>query len=109
MPKLDMTLPSGVVNSDNSNGLMTDLCGTPVSELSVVDMALPTLTKHERPSRYDFAQPMADPLTPNVCSSLHTWWSMVSKPADKSRATSMVAQPDSAASNKSLAISEEWN
>ena len=72
-----MTSPSGVMISEKSSRSSTDPCGTPVSELSVVDVALPTLVEHERPSRYDFVQPKAGSLTPNVCPS--TWWSMVSK------------------------------
>ena len=49
--ELDMTSPSEVVRSEKSSEQRTDPCGTPVSELSVVDLALPTLTKHECPSR----------------------------------------------------------
>ena len=36
--------------SEKNSGPKTDPCGTAKSELSVVDVALPTLTKHERPS-----------------------------------------------------------
>ena len=45
MPKLDITSPSGVVNSEKSSGPRTDPCDTPVSELRVVDIALPDLDK----------------------------------------------------------------
>ena len=50
-PKLDMTSPSEVLNSEKSSGPRMDTCGTTASELSVVDMISPTFTKHERPSR----------------------------------------------------------
>ena len=39
-----MISPNGIVNSKKSSRPRTDPCGMPVSEPSVVDMALPTLT-----------------------------------------------------------------
>ena len=51
MPKIHMTSPSEVVNSEVSSGPRIDHCGMLVSELNAVDVALQTLTKHDRPLR----------------------------------------------------------
>ena len=50
-----MTSPRGVVNSANSSAPKTEPGGTPLSDLRVVSIALPTLTKHERPSRKEYS------------------------------------------------------
>ena len=39
-----MTSTNGVVNKEKSSGAKTEPCGTPVSQLRMVEAALPTLT-----------------------------------------------------------------
>jgi len=58
MPRLDISEPIGVVKIENKRGPKTDLCGTPVLCVIVLNLLEPMDTRPQWSDKYDFNHKM---------------------------------------------------